>query len=227
MGYGGVDGLHTVFPSAGASGSGKATSAGRPRRAKPPCKYGPRGPDGYCPKKPARARGRAGAAGRKKPCKYGPRGPDGYCPKKPRKPPATVAERAEKELKTRTKRVVLAPVRTAAARRSLQKKLQKPENVGKLIGAVQVLTGPLALAAVTAAAGLIFVSKWNRTRAPLEVELKNQLMRRYAEAINAAEEQLGRPLNVGEQGILRAKYDAGLKTIRSIMATYRMSGRGG
>lgn len=38
----------------------KAASSGKSRaRAKPPCKYGPRGADGYCPKKPKSARARA------------------------------------------------------------------------------------------------------------------------------------------------------------------------
>lgn len=33
-----------------------AVPAAKPKKAKPPCKYGPRGADGYCPKKPKSAR---------------------------------------------------------------------------------------------------------------------------------------------------------------------------
>jgi len=62
-------------PSAGARSSGR------------PCKYGPRGADGYCPKKPT-------SAGGGRPCKYGPRGADGYCPKKPRSTSGTTGSTA-------------------------------------------------------------------------------------------------------------------------------------
>ena len=43
------------------------------------CKYGPRNPDGSCPKKPKKPRTKKA----KKPCKYGPRDSEGYCPKRP------------------------------------------------------------------------------------------------------------------------------------------------
>lgn len=64
MSYQGADGLYTVFPTAGSGRSGsRGSSAGKP------CKYGPRGSDGYCPPKPKAAkrpssarRGRARAA---------------------------------------------------------------------------------------------------------------------------------------------------------------------
>lgn len=41
------------------------------------CKYGPRGEDGLCPKKPKKPRKP------KKACKYGPRTAEGLCPKRP------------------------------------------------------------------------------------------------------------------------------------------------
>jgi len=65
------------------SASPRANSAA-PASAPKPCKYGLRGPDGRCPKKPriSRTTGFVGSAS-KPPCKYGPRGPDGRCPKKP------------------------------------------------------------------------------------------------------------------------------------------------
>lgn len=55
--------------------SGRVATGSRPRGQRA-CKYGPRGADGYCPKKPR-------SAGGGRPCKYGPRGADGYCPKRP------------------------------------------------------------------------------------------------------------------------------------------------
>lgn len=61
MPYGGQDGWKTVFPTAGgkpAAAGGDGTKPARKGRAKkapkrkPACKYGPRGPDGLCPRKP-------------------------------------------------------------------------------------------------------------------------------------------------------------------------------
>jgi len=68
MPYQEVSGLRTVFPTASPRGtpatgapakrkraaksSSSAPRAPRAKKAKPPCKYGPRDADGYCPKKP-------------------------------------------------------------------------------------------------------------------------------------------------------------------------------
>lgn len=56
-------------------------------RAKPPCKYGPRGEDGRCPKKPSQYLASAATGSSpssRPPCKYGPRDEYGRCPPKPR-----------------------------------------------------------------------------------------------------------------------------------------------
>lgn len=92
----------TAQPSALTSSRTVSASAPRAPRPKPPCAYGPRGADGYCPKKPKKvvtdAQGFVVQGGRAaKPCAYGPRGADGYCPKKPRATRATRAETAARK----------------------------------------------------------------------------------------------------------------------------------
>jgi len=64
--YDGVSGWSTAFPTAKGpaqakalaatpTGGSKAARGKKPKKAKPPCKYGPRGADGYCPSKPKAA----------------------------------------------------------------------------------------------------------------------------------------------------------------------------
>lgn len=53
-----------------------------PKKAKRPCKYGPRDSEGFCPKKPKSSGSRVSS---KRPCKYGPRDSNGLCPKRPKK----------------------------------------------------------------------------------------------------------------------------------------------
>lgn len=81
--------------------SSASKSRGATAASSRPCKYGPRGEDGYCPKKPKAAKKP------KKPCKYGPRDAQGYCPKKPSSysPPSPGGSTSvlDKPIKTRTK----------------------------------------------------------------------------------------------------------------------------
>lgn len=80
MPYGGVSGAGSTLQVSGLKAAPSKRSSGR---GKPPCKYGPRGPDGYCPKKP-KSGGSGRTAKKKPPCKYGPRTSQGLCPKKPK-----------------------------------------------------------------------------------------------------------------------------------------------
>lgn len=69
MPYGDVGGAATIFPS---SGKRMLSASERPKKGKPPCKFGPRDDDGYCPKKPVSSRSSSGKKPKaKRPLKVG------------------------------------------------------------------------------------------------------------------------------------------------------------
>jgi len=160
------------------SSAGKATKPSpakaqpRAKKPKPPCKYGPRGADGYCPKKPTRAeqevdplRPFAGTKA-KKPCKYGPRDADGYCPKKPAAP---ARERARKE--TKAERAAKRRLETAATNAVKKGAQYVYKNLGPA-GTVKLL----AKASLVGAAG---VAAYALTKKLLTITAKNWDDMRY------------------------------------------------
>lgn len=170
-------------------------------RPKPPCKYGPRGPDGYCPKKPT-ARGLAGPAGPrpKPPCKYGPRGPDGYCPKKRR------ATRAEKAVSQQVGRAATA-AGTAAANAA--------RTVIKTVGP-GVIVSTIAKASLVLGAGLAayyLTSQLMKLRYKTYDDLRYQAANAYRESRRAAAAQLGRGLTPQENAELARYFKARMQLL--------------
>lgn len=153
MPYGGVSGAQSTLQLSGLKVAPSKRSSGS-KKGKPPCKYGPRGPDGYCPKRPKSA-GRKPTA--KKPCKYGPRTAAGLCPKKPK----SFAAAVDRDLKAgrnpiasgSSTRTVTSLAAEQAATRAVTRAARKLETtVKKRFSGIQALAaaGARALAPVAA-----------------------------------------------------------------------------
>lgn len=189
-----------------------ATSAttATPRAARP-CAYGPRGADGYCPKRPSQAQRLAatGAAPRaSRPCAYGPRGADGYCPKKPA---ATRSSRA-----------------TTAAQRRLETAVGSGlTKAGK--AAVTAVGGPMAAgglilkASLVGAAGLAaywLTSQLMKARFKTWEELHWELANQYRAARQQAAAGAGRGLTPQEN----AQFSAWFKQKKAELEARQASG---
>lgn len=132
-------------PRSGSTSSRPASAPAAPR-PKPPCKYGPRDADGYCPKKPPSVRQSSGISSSARPCKYGPRGPDGLCPKKP----SAYATGGRTTLTAAEKRANKA---AAAAQRKLETAVTK--TVTNTASTIYKNLGPLGTVKLLAKASLV------------------------------------------------------------------------
>jgi len=228
-----------AFPGGSEPSTGRKTKKRKTKGAKkPPCKYGRRDEDGYCPKKP-----KAAKKG-KKPCKYGPR-VDGYCPKKPSRNP--YSEEAEAEYLPRTssrkKAAKKAPARkvstlekaaTKAAEQAAQSALKRaaaaarrnPEwtagaagfagtKVSKLPMAAKVaaLSG-VALAGIAAfAATTYIITKRARDKEEREQQAF-EAAQAYRQARLQAALQKGSALTPAENRALGAEFRAKLRELK-------------
>lgn len=131
------------------------------KKGKPPCKYGPRGADGYCPKRPKAAK----STRAKPPCKYGPRTASGKCPKKPK----SFVTAAKGDLKAgrnplasgSSARTAAETAAQAAAARSVEKVARKLESRTKAaLKKVGPTVGLALRQALTAVGAMIAASAW-------------------------------------------------------------------
>lgn len=184
-------------------------------RPKPPCAYGPRGADGYCPKKPPAApRALASGSGAStpraaRPCAYGPRGADGYCPKKPA---AARTSRAATAARRRAETAVTSAVTRGAK-----------AGVGALGGAAAV-GGLLLKASLVGAAGFgayWLTSKLQKLRFSTYDELRYEAANAYREARSQAALQAGRGLTPAENAQLAQYY----KQRIALLNQYQAEGR--
>lgn len=202
-------------------------------KPKPPCKYGPRGTDGYCPKKPpasavrtASASSGASSTKSKAPCKWGPRKADGYCPTKSE---AGLTKKLEKLPEKIAQKGIEQGVKNVLAKKAVQEFGEGVAYVAKggSIGTAVKAGGALAAGAVSttvAAALLAGVASYYGTTYILdrlaEKKLKNTPEYRAYEAALAyraarvdAARQLGRELTDAELKYFADQFKAQLKKI--------------
>jgi len=198
-------------------------------KPKPPCKWGPRKADGYCPtKSESLALTASGSSSTKrsasaKPCKYGPRDSDGYCPKKPQTQ-AQVTRQVKAVTKVATEAVpAFIESGGIAAAKAGAKAVLSGKAIGTVItGGAAAATG--ALSVTIAAAALAGIASYYGTTWILEQlaqkKLANTADYRKYEAANAyraarnqAAKELGRELTSAEHKYLSDRFKAELKKI--------------
>jgi len=185
----------------------RARSGGRP------CKHGPRGADGYCPKAP-RGGGR--------PCKYGPRGADGYCPKRP----SSGRRSSSSSSSSSSAPGPAAPRPETAAQRNAR--LKEVQDIAQGLGQVAIYTNwrkvggalrtpvrAMATRSVIGTAVAVGVAAFAGATAALR-GIRNRRERREREQFLAGrayrlarlnlEERLGRPLRAEERDLLAAEW---------------------
>lgn len=191
-------GLPSTLPGSNTASAGPAASAPAPAsRSARPCAYGPRGADGYCPKRPANSTStrtpRAPAAPRPKPpCRYGPRGEDGYCPKKP--PTNRTATRARRQAEQLVERTVVTATKKA---------VPVVAQYGPQVASFIAKTG-LVLAAGYAAYWI--TTQLQRFRNATVADLRYELANQYRTARRAFAAHYGRNLTPAEQADLATWY---------------------
>ena len=201
-----------------------------------PCKYGPRGDDGFCPKKPKAAK----KARAKKACKYGPRDADGYCPKKPSSNPwrnaeevittkitgksSTARAQAKSPQQRSTERAVTRVAEKAAetALAKLAKKAQdnpgwssaaaglagtKVSKVGQLAKGAKVgVLGTLALAAIASYAATTWIITRKAKNREQKLVQAAEAAEAYREGRKLAAIKKGAPLTQGELNTLAKEF---------------------
>lgn len=204
-------------------------------KPKPPCKWGPRKEDGYCPTKsemtalsPSGAPAATSASSSrptssKKPCKYGDRTPDGYCPKKPK----TQAQ-LNRATKAATAAIVqFVPEWIASGGSQAAKDAAKAVLAGGAIGTIAKgglaagvgAVGTAAAAALIAGAASYFGTTWILQQLEQQgVEntpeyRKYEAARAYRQARVELEKLLGRPLDPSEHAQLAAQFKENLAKI--------------
>lgn len=191
-------GLPSTLPASNTGSAGPVASAPAPAsRSARPCAYGPRGADGYCPKRPASSTStrtpRAPAAPRPKPpCRYGPRGEDGYCPKKP--PTNRTATRARRQAEQAIERTVVTATKKA---------VPVVAQYGPQVASFIAKTG-LVLAAGYAAYWI--TTQLQRFRNATVADLRYELANQYRTARRAFAAHYGRNLTPAEQADLATWY---------------------
>lgn len=196
-------------------------------RSKPPCKYGPRDENGYCPKKPpsgSGARTASMSSGRSRAaCKYGPRGPDGLCPKKP-KTQAQVTRQIKGVTKVAETYIpeFIASGGVAAAK-GAGKAVLSGSSIGTVakgglaagVGAIGTSVAAAALAGVAAYYGTTWILEQlaQKRLANTPEYRKFEAANAYRAARNQAARELGRELNAAEHKYLAEQFKASLKKI--------------
>lgn len=173
-------------------------------RPKPPCKYGARGPDGYCPKRQARPRALATPRAQR-PCAYGPRGPDGLCPKRKR---ATAAQTATS--RAVTKAATAAGTAAASTARTVLKTVGPGAVVSTVAKASLVLGAGLAAYYLT--------SQLMKLRYKTYNDLRNDASDAYRHARQQAAAQLGRGLTPQENAEFSRYYKARIALLNAYEA---------
>lgn len=175
-------------------------SASAAPRAQRPCAYGPRGADGYCPKRTS-TRSLTSAGGR--PCKYGAR-IDGRCPPKPRK----------STYQTRAERVVSSAVSRGARKVT-------PGMVGTAVGFI----AKTALVGAAGYAAYWLTSKLQKLRYKTYDDLRYDAANWYREARRAAALDAGRGLTPAESAQLSQWFKAKMRLLDNYEASgQRVSG---
>lgn len=229
MSYDGVRGWSTVFPTAKSSAAASAAAAparkrtssarsARPKRGKPPCKYGPRDAAGYCPKKPPAAARSALVGSTAAPKKKG----------------STRAGLGEKVVLAATRAAVGKVIPRAPSRRTIAKAARARgaaikkaatagvERIGAAAGkAGKFLAAPVALsgatvAAVAAAGAASYLATTAvinaiKNRKEREAQRKFQIAQAYRQSRIQAEAAAGRPLTASEQLKLSSAFKAQIK----------------
>lgn len=194
-------GLPSTLPSSNPASAGRVPSSPASPRPARPCAYGPRGADGYCPKRPAKSASTtptpsASAAPRipkpKPACRYGPRGADGYCPKKP--PTNRTATRARRQAEQAVERAVVTGAKKVAP---------VAAQYGPQVASFIAKTG-LVLAAGYAAYWI--TTQLQRFRNATVADLRYELANQYRTARRAFAAQYGRNLTPAEQADLATWY---------------------
>jgi len=220
VGYEGTDGLHTVFPTA----KQPKRAAGAPRakkgkKGKPPCKYGPRLPNGRCPTKP-RATTTERTLAKVVGIKATSRGK------------LTVADRAERavqgRLATYAAGAALAKGKDLArgARRTVVR-LAGPGVKGTVPAGLRAIgkksvtgaVGSLGFAGTLGLIALAGISSYAITTKILNVRRERRIARSESAALaadayrfarNTAEAEQGSPLSAEQQKVLAASFKAQL-----------------
>lgn len=191
----------------------KAPKAARP---KPPCKWGPRDENGYCPSKPAADPSVTTSGKPKAPCKWGPRDKNGYCPLKPSRGSLSLGERALEGAIKGAKRGVINAAVDIAFTPGLPAALGR-EAYAKAIAlaGTSVAAAGVGTIAATALAGLAagyFGTTWIMDRLAEAKEANTPSNRKYQAAIAYRKsreylaERLGRPITADENKILGQKF---------------------
>jgi len=222
-------------PAARAGPTGGKSKA----KKKPPCKYGPRDRDGYCPKKPKAAKKA------KKPCKYGPRDADGYCPKKPsrydggeeyqapgRREPDRVKITPRRGAGTAEKLAtkVAEQVATSTLRRLATKAQRNPEQATAAAGAATAVArssvkkalasgvgraalGGIALAGIASYAATTYILQRRARNKEEREQQAYEAALAYRESRAAAARQKGAPLTPAENRSLGTEFRATLRRL--------------
>lgn len=215
MGYQGLSGAPTVFPTSRSAAGKRSTRSARP------CKYGPRGEDGLCPKKPKSGRRRASSSSRAK--RETARAVLGSLPQRERereRKPTKRERAAERKLET-----LAVNTTTRAVQRGLGKAANSPAGQKALGAAVKTaayLSTPVTALSGGAAAGAVGLAiaagvgsflitskilkgirdrKEQRQQAAYEAAHQMRLTRLDAE------KRLGRPLTVAELQKIKKAFD--------------------
>lgn len=180
----------------------KAKKPKRAARAKPPCKYGPRDADGYCPKKPKTARKKKTAAQKKI---------DREISSATRRAENAIAKGAQEGLSKTATEIAAAGGIKAATKKALAKKIAT--GVGT---ATVSVGGALAAAAAAGAASFLattYILKKIRDAKERKEQAAFEAAQQFRKVHVDAAARLGRPLTAAEVKILSGEFKTRLKEL--------------
>lgn len=224
MTYGGLKDAPQFFPAAtprreSSRSPAKPRSAPKRGRSKPPCKYGPRGADGYCPKKPRSSRSSRSSSSSSEAGTYTVPKRQVPAERKPTKVERRVQQRLERAVETSAKRAATKALAKGASSKTGQ---SIASGAAALTGYLKSPVSKVLTAGSASAAGAIGLSiaaglaAFGATTAILKA-IKNAKERRQQAAYEAAQayrtarldaqQRIGRPLTVAENQELAAAFD--------------------
>jgi len=181
----------------------RAKKAKRAPKGKPPCKYGPRDADGYCPKKPKTARAKKKSATQKK--------LDREIRSIERKVETQVLKGAQEGLAKASAEIAAAGGVKAAAKKALGQKIATG------VGGATISVGGAIAAAAAAGIASFAATTYIINRIKDAKERKAQAAWEAAQAFRAAHvaaaQRLGRPLTAPEVKLLSGEFKTRLKEL--------------
>jgi hypothetical protein len=180
----------------------KAKKLKKAPRGKPPCKYGPRDADGYCPKKPKTARKKKTATEKKI---------DREISAATRRAENAIVKGAQEGLSKTATEIAAAGGIKAATKKALAKKIAT--GVG---GATISVGGALAAAAAAGAASFLattYILKKIKDAKERKAQAAFEAAQQFRKVHVDAAARLGRPLTAPEVKILSGEFKTRLKEL--------------